>query len=165
MDANRRTKNRGGLGTRLTMFSVYDMCQPIALYIVCVVSSTIAPFHVLFGYTHAQLVSSTLCLLLTGLTYLFTPAELQCSHSRVWEPGNEASFISTRPINSVFFFFVFFFLSCSTDLETFYYMSDIGLNRVPRGLCLQFLIAHYISCILQVIKNYWKYIEKGWKRG
>ena len=95
--------------------------------------------------------------------YLSIPAELQCLHSEVWQPGNEASFISTRPKPS----FLPFFLSCSMDLC---YMSDTGLDRVklqPRsfpGFSAPVFDCSLHFCILQAIKNYLKQ-RKGWERG
>ena len=66
----------------------------------CVVSCPLLLLFFLFwvfGYTHAQLRS--LCLLstfdafhVTKNTRLSTPTQLQCSHSKLWEPGNEAIF-------------------------------------------------------------------------
>ena len=59
--------------------------------------ATFALFSVVrLGYAHAQL--SSLYLLstfgafhMTKNTRLSTPAQLQCSHSGAWEPGNEAT--------------------------------------------------------------------------
>ena len=80
--------------TMCSMFSVYDICLPIRV-VSCPLPLLIFMFWT-FGYAHTQLRSFYPLSTFDGShvrksTRLSTPAQLQCLHSRVWEPGNEAT--------------------------------------------------------------------------
>ena len=67
---------------------MYDIQRPVVRYVYSKLSATFALFPVLSLRTPTHnYVLSTSSLPLP----LSTPAQLQCLHSGVWEPGNEAS--------------------------------------------------------------------------